>query len=253
MDVIIIEDELPAQLNLVNLLKINCPHLNVIAIYSSVKEAIAKLPSANPHIIFMDVELSDGRCFDIFEQVEISAKVIITTAYDSYAIKAFKVNSIDYLLKPIDKTELKSAVARCEESINSSKLDINAIKSIINSPEKSEKKKRLIVKLGDKINIINIPDISYFYSEDKSTFMVTKQGEKHILDLSLEAVQEEVSGHKFFRVSRNCLVSIDSIVNITKHRSHRLKLTLSPTPSSSLEVFVSRVRVDDFMSWIEQS
>ena len=256
MNILIIEDEIPAQINLANAIKRTCPELNIVSMQSSVNDSVnyLKQDDLQLDIIFMDVELSDGTCFDIFNKVDIKAKVIITTAYDNYAIKAFKVNSVDYLLKPIEDSELIEAVKRCKSALKNP-LDIEILHSLLtksatSTPASKQNKKRLIVKLGDNIEVINIDNIAYFYSEDKSTFLVTKDGAKHIVDLTLDAAQEETSNFPFFRVSRGCMVSLDSIVNITKHRSHRLKLILKP--DFALEVFVSRFRVDDFMTWLEQ-
>lgn len=253
MKVLIIEDELPAQANLTKAIAKNFNDLEVIGAQSSVKGAVGWLrePENHPDIIFMDVELSDGMCFDIFDLVEVKAKVIITTAYDNYAIRAFKVNSIDYLLKPIDHNELQQAVERCRKAILSASpaLDIDALRSALTPSTNCDYKRRFVVKLGDKILVIKIEDVAYFYAEDKSTFLVTADGKRHILDMSLDAASEQVDPHIFFRISRNCTASIRSIGNISKHLSNRLKVTL--IPKSDFDAFVSRFRTADFMNWLE--
>lgn len=251
MKILIIEDEIPAQISLTKALSKLCDDAEVIGRIASVKEAVRWLGNSEnvADIIFMDVELADGSCFDIFEMVDVKAKVIITTAYNNYAIKAFKVNSIDYLLKPIDHAELKHAIDRCRTMISASDNAVNIanLKAAL-ADEQIQYKKRFVVKVGDKIVIVNTENIAYFYSEDKSTFLVT--GDKqYIVDMSLDSVQEDVDPKRFFRISRNCLVAIDSIGNISKQQNSRLKITL--IPKNNFEVIVSRFRINDFMNWLE--
>lgn len=251
--VLIVEDELPAQANLKRAL---APYeeLRVVGATTSVEGAVAWLQQPENHadIIFMDVELSDGMCFDIFKRQPIEAKVVITTAYDSYAVRAFRAGSIDYLLKPINPEELQSAVERClkacraEESQPS--LDIEALRKALTG-EASNYKKRFVVKFGDRLSVIETTQIAYFYAEDKSTHLVTTEGRSYILDSSLDTVSEEVDPESFFRISRNCTASVRAIGGISKHPSNRLKVNLVPKPD--FEAFVSRSRTQDFMNWLE--
>ena len=251
--VLIVEDELPAQANLKRALT-PYEELRVVGAASSVEGAVAWLQQPENHadIIFMDVELSDGMCFDIFKRQPIEAKVVITTAYDSYAVKAFRAGSIDYLLKPINPEELQSAVERClkacraEESRPS--LDIEALRKALTGGA-SNYKKRFVVKFGDRLSVIETTQIAYFYAEDKSTHLVTTEGRSYILDSSLDTVSEEVDPESFFRISRNCTASVRAIGGISKHPSNRLKVNLVPKPD--FEAFVSRSRTQDFMNWLE--
>lgn len=248
MKAVIIEDEIPAQINLRRALERSCEDVEVIGIFDSVKSSVKWFSEnhAAPDVIFMDVELSDGMCFDIFNQVEISAPVIITTAYDNYALRAFKVHSIDYLLKPVDPEELRNAVGRCRAAAKHP-MDIESLREILMGGEPAYRP-RFIMRLGDKIIIVRSDDVAYFYAEDKSTFLVTTEGKRYVMDMSLDAVSDEVDPRRFFRISRNCTVSINSIGDICKHLSNRLKVTLNPP--ADFEVFVSRSRTADFLDWI---
>lgn len=253
-NVLIVEDEIPAQANLQRAIERSFPDLRVAGIQSSVAGAVAWLrgPENRADIVFMDVELSDGMCFDIFSQVEVRGKVVVTTAYDNYAVKAFRVNSIDYLLKPIDPEELRAAVERCRAALDAAPappaFDLERLRSALTGGER-DYKKRFVVKLGDRLAVIDTAQVAYFYAEDKSTYLVTDQNRRYILDASLDTVSEEVDPKRFFRISRNCTVAIDAIAGITKHLSNRLKVTLKPLPD--FDVFVSRSRTADFMDWLE--
>ena len=223
---------------------------------TSVKSTIKWLEE-NPEgadIIFMDVELSDGVCFDIFDKIDITANVIITTAYDNYAINAFKRDTRDYLLKPIDEKELSRAWERCRERIEAkSAPNIEALLDMVRQKSASDKcfKKRFIVKAGDKIVIIPVEEIAYCYSEDKSTYAVNRNGTHRLLDYSLDTVQELLDPTLFFRISRSCIVSISSIDSISKHLGTRLKLQLNPR--SEEDVIVSRSRTSDFLEWLDKN
>ena len=224
---------------------------------SSVRSTIKWLEE-NPEgadVIFLDVELSDGICFDIFDKVDINAQVIITTAYDNYAINAFRINSVDYLLKPIVESDLSRAWERCKERMEQRTTpNLEALLDIVSRAGASrdkEYKKRFIVKMGEKIIIIPVEDIAYCYSEDKSTYAVNRNGTRRLLDYSLDTVQEMLDPKLFFRVSRSCIVSINSIENISKHLGTRLRLQL--TPPSEDEVVVSRSRTSDFLEWLDNN
>lgn len=253
MKALIVEDEIPAQINLKNSLRKLAPDIEIVGTQSSVKGTVQWLGEhpLTAEVIFMDVELSDGMCFDIFRQTQVDAKVIITTAYDSYAVKAFKVNSIDYLLKPVDPDELRQAVERCRASLaaEAPAINLEALRKALVPKEEPGYKQRFVIRLGDRIVIVETANTAYFYSEDKSTFLVTHEGRRHILDLSLDAVQEAVDPARFFRISRSCIVEVGSIEGISRHLNNRLKLLLTPRPT--FDVFVSRFRMADFLEWLE--
>ncbi len=253
-NVLIVEDEIPAQINLQRAIERNFDDMAIIGTESSVEGTISRLQGDGPcpDIIFMDVELSDGMCFDIFSRVEIRSKVIITTAYDNYAVKAFRMNTIDYLLKPINTDELKAAVERCrvalEQSAPAPALDLAALRSALTGEEPAYKK-RFIIKLGDHISVVETSRIAYFYAENKSTYLVTSDNHRHILDTSLDNISEQIDPDRFFRISRNCAVAIDAITDISKHLGNRLKLQLRPAPY--FDIYVSRSRSNDFLNWLE--
>ena len=252
--VVIIEDEIPAQRNLSRTIEREFDNLHIVAVLSSVSGAVAWFSNSENQadIIFMDVELSDGMCFDIFAKTKINGQIIITTAYDSYAVKAFRINCVDYLLKPVNSEDLEEAVKRClnnlKQQITTLPPNIEMLREVIGA-ETQKYKRRFVIKVGDRISVVNVDEIAYIYAEDKSTYLVTTEGRKLILDMSLDSATEQINPQKFFRISRNATISIDSISGIAKHVSNRLKVSL--TPQSDFEVFVSRSRTADFMNWLE--
>lgn len=252
MNVLIVEDEIMAQKSLTRLLTQNFPDIKVIGCTSSIKSTVEWLkdPDDNVDVIFMDVELSDGECFEIFRQINVNAKVIMTTAYDSYALKAFEAGSIDYLLKPVDPAALKRAVARVRMS--GGNIDTEALLKAIGSgvsPQK-EYKERYIVRFNDRIVPLQTSNIAYIYSEEKNNYLVTFDEQKYIIDSSLDVIGEELNPDDFFRISRGCIVAMKAIKSIIKQAGGRLRIVAEP--KSSFEMTVSRSRVDDFMVWLEK-
>ena len=251
MNVLIIEDEIMAQKSLMRALSQNFNDLEVVGTATSVKDAVAwlKNPANYADIIFMDVELSDGVCFEIFKQVDVRSKVIMTTAYDSYALKAFEVGGVDYLLKPIDPEHLKRAVARCRMS--GGKVDVEALaRALEGANTKKDYKERYIVRFNDRIVPLLTSNIAYIYSEDKNNYLVTFDDQKYIIDSSLDVVNDELDPEYFFRISRGCIVSMKAIDTIIKQTGGRLRIVAHPNPS--FEMTVSRSRVDDFLNWLEK-
>lgn len=249
--VLIVEDEIMAQKSLIRVLTQHFPDMQVVGTTTSVKSTVAwlKEPANSADIIFMDVELSDGVCFEIFRQVNVNAKVIMTTAYDSYALKAFEAGSVDYLLKPIDPAALKRAVARCRMS--GGQIDIEALAKAMGSMQEPRKeyKERYIIRFNDRIIPIRTEDIAYVYSEEKNNYLVTFGEKKYIIDSSLDVISEELNPANFFRVSRSCVVSMQAIKSIIK-QAGRLRIIANPEPS--FEMTVSRSRADDFLEWLEK-
>ncbi len=254
MKVLIVEDEFAAQANLRNLLTSRYADVEIVGTVDSVAGAVNWLHNNDVDVIFMDVELSDGTCFEIFKRIDITAQVIITTAYDNYAIRAFRVNSVDYLLKPIDPILLDEAVAKCRHTITAptEKVALNAqlLRMFNADNEAPVYKQRFVVRMGDKFIIVRASDIAYFYSKDKQTFFVTFDGRQYVIDSSLDMVESTADPSIFFRVNRAYIANINAIKVIFTHFSGRLKLSL--TPAHDEEVFVSRVRVNDFKHWINQ-
>ncbi len=245
MKVVIIEDEKPAA----RLLKRKVENLNctVIAVLSSVNESIEWfLSNEHPDLVLVDIQLSDGLSFEIFEQVEIKSSVIFTTAYDEYALKAFKLNSIDYLLKPIDENELKAAIEKFLSIQNKTVFNHQSLNNIYNS----NFKKRFVVKTGNIIKIIDVNDIECFYSAFKSSFLTTIENRSFSLDDSLESIEKEVSTDDFFRVNRQFLINLKAIKEISIYSNSRLKISLNNYRDD--EIIVSRERVQTFKEWISR-
>lgn len=251
MKVLIVEDEIMAQRSLVRLLTQNFPDMDIVGTTSSVKSTVEWLKDAGnkADVIFMDVELADGICFEIFRQVDIKAKVIMTTAYDSYALKAFEAGSIDYLLKPVDLSALKRAVARVQA--NSGGVDIEALMKIMTgvAAPKKEYKERYIIRFNDRIIPLETSEIAFIYSEEKNNYLATFGDQHYIIDSSLDVISEELNPEFFFRISRGCIVSMKAIKSITKQNG---RLRITSTPESSFEMTVSRSRVDEFLTWLEK-
>ncbi|MBO3116144.1 response regulator transcription factor [Winogradskyella sp. DF17] len=251
MNVIIIEDEKPSARRLQRMLKA----INITAetMLHSVEEALEWFQK-NPHpdVIFLDIQLSDGLSFEIFETIDIKSAVIFTTAYDEYALQAFKLNSIDYLLKPIDEDDLKKAVEQytTQKSYNQAvTLDFNDIKKLLVNPIEREYKKRFSVKVGQHIKLINVEDIECIYSENKGTYAYTNEGRNYLLDMTLDQLEDELEPHLFFRVSRKFYVNINAIKDIISYTNSRLQIKLNRF--NEHDVIVARERVKEFKNWLE--
>ena len=247
MKALIVEDEPRAQRALENLLKANFPDVEVIGRTASVKETVDWLAGNRPDVIFMDVELADGTCFDIFAQTSVDAQVVMTTAYDNYAVKAFEVNSVDYLLKPVDVEELKRAVSRVEKRLGAGgpRIDFDAVREAIRPREK------FLIRLNDRIVPVSVRDIAYFYSEAKSTFIVTRDGKNYVLDDSLDAIEVGLDPKAFFRISRGAIIAENVIDSASKLLGGRLRLTLANGIPAATDLTVSRARADAFLEWLE--
>ena len=247
MKALIIEDEKMAQANLARLLKNSFPEMEIVAMIDSVRGAVEFL-SARPKldVIFMDVELSDGICFEIFRSVRISAPVIMTTAYDSYAVKAFEAGSIDYLLKPVDSDALLRAVGRARERLNAS-ASIDKLLSVLGQDSKKYKEKS-VVRCGDRIIPIQSSDIALFFSEDKANYLLTKNGERYLIESTIDTLESELDPSKFYRISRGCIVALSAIKSVSRNSTGRL--VVISQPSAPVELAVSRARAEGFISWL---
>lgn len=251
MRVLIVEDEIMAQKSLTRVLMQNFSDIEIVGYTDSIKSTVKwlKEDAGSVDVIFMDVELADGVCFEIFKQIEVNARVIMTTAYDSYALKAFEAGSVDYLLKPVDATALKRAVARCRMS--GGQIDTAALlKAIGGESTKKEYKERYIVRLNDRIIPLETSNIAYIYSEEKNNYLVTFDEHKYIIDSSLDVIADEFNPDQFIRISRGCIVSMKAIGSIIKQSGGRLRIMATPEPD--FEMIVSRSRVEDFLRWLER-
>ena len=248
MKVIIIEDEKPAARRLSRML--NELGIEPIAMLHSVEESVNWFyNNEHPDLLFLDIQLSDGLSFEIFEEVEVKSAIIFTTAYDEYALKAFKLNSVDYLLKPIDNEELENAINQFKKLQSSANIGFNIeqIKKLV-APSQKDFKKRFTVKIGQHLKMISIESIECFYSENKSTHIHTIDNRSYLLEESLEQLEEKLQPETFFRVSRKYFVNINAIKDIISYTNSRLKLKLQSYNDS--EIIVSRERVKDFKEWI---
>lgn len=256
MKVLIIEDEIMARKSLEKTLEKNFPDIEVIGECGSVKESVAWLREngGQVDVIFMDVELSDGECFEIFRQTDIKAHVVMTTAYDNYAVKAFEAGSVDYLLKPIDTAPLKRAVERCRQS--SAGIDMGKIlEAMAKGKVLKEYKDRHLVRFNDRIVPVRTDEVAFFYSEDKNNHVVTHDGSVYIVDNTLDSIMTGLDPERFFKISRSCIFAKDAVESVTKLMGGRLKITprvtLSRNKGPAPDLTVSRSRSDDFLSWLE--
>ena len=251
MNIIIIEDEKPSARRLQRML--SALNMETDVMLHSVEESIDWFKNnKHPDLIFLDIQLSDGLSFEIFEAIDIKSSVIFTTAYDEYALQAFKLNSIDYLLKPIDEDDLKKAVEKFNERMpkqQSVTLDFNDIKKLLVNPIEREYKKRFSVKVGQHLKLINSDDIECFYSENKGTYVFTNEGRNYLLHSTLEQIEAELEPKTFFRVSRKFFVNINAIKDMISYTNSRLQVKLNTF--NEQDIIVARERVKDFKDWLE--
>lgn len=245
--IIIVEDEKPAARKLERLL-IELDY-SVNQKLHSVEEAVEWFQKhAQVDLIFLDIQLSDGLSFEIFEQVTIEADLIFTTAYDEYALKAFKLNSIDYLLKPIDNEELKVALKKFEKRKSSRSINADLLKSLLIQPhENTSYKTRFSVKVGDRLKTYSTDEILCFESSDKATSLVTLEGKSYVIDESLNQLEPKLSPKDFFRINRSHIIHYKSIQDMVSYSSSRIKINLKGLDKATI---VSRERVKDFKTWI---
>jgi len=250
MRIIIIEDEKPSARRLQRML--DSLNIKVEILLHSVKESIEWfLNNEHPDLIFLDIQLSDGLSFEIFDAVKINSAIIFTTAYDEYALQAFKLNSIDYLLKPIDDEELEAAVNQYKTRLPEQQpvtLDFNEIKKLLTNPIEREYKKRFSIKVGQHLKLINIDEIECFYSQNKGTYLHTSTGRNYLLDTTLDQLSDEIVPHIFFRINRKFYVNIHAIKDMISYTNSRLQIKLNSY--NEQEVIVARERVKVFKNWI---
>ena len=251
MKTIIIEDEKPSARRLSRLL-LNLG-VEVSQMLHSVEEAVEWFQNnTHPDLIFLDIQLSDGLSFEIFDTVEVKSAIIFTTAFDEYALQAFKLNSIDYLLKPIDDEELEAAVEKYRSLRPETKpltLNFDDIKNLLVNPLEREYKKRFTARVGQHLKIINADEVESFYSENKGTYAATSDGRNYLLDTTLENLENELEPQTFFRVSRKFYININHIKDIVSYTNSRLQIKLNHF--NEQEIIVSRERVKDFKLWLE--
>lgn len=249
MKIVIIEDEKPAARRLQRML--NKRGLEVDQMLYSVAEGTRWFAeNEHPDLIFLDIQLSDGLSFEIFDKVKVKSAIIFTTAYDEYALKAFKLNSVDYLLKPIDEDELDDALKKFKENYQASsvKMNVEDFRSLFNMSNKPSYKSRFSIQVGQHLKIVDVTDIVCFYSENKATYLYTHNERNYLIDYTLEQLEKMLIPDNFFRINRKCIVHIKAIEDIIAFTNSRLELKL--TYFNAFQVIVSRERVKDFKNWI---
>ena len=250
MNILIIEDEKPAANRLSKLLQVHFPGVELIGNLDTVNRSVRWFEeNATPDLIFCDIQLADGISFEIFEKIKVSTPVIFTTAFDQYAIRAFQVNAIDYLLKPIDPKDLERAVEKFRSQNLSPNLDMEVIKSLLQPKEKLYKS-RFLVKFGEKIQSIPVEEVAFFFSEERVTFLQTFSGKKYVLDSTLEQVESQVDPKTFFRLNRKYISHIDAIEEVLSYSNSRLKIKLIHSADS--DILVSREKVSELKNWMDR-
>jgi two-component system response regulator LytT len=250
MTTIIIEDEKPAARLLQR--KLEKLNIQVGVMLHSVEESIDWFSkNEHPDLIFLDIQLSDGLSFEIFEKVAIKSAIIFTTAYDEYALRAFKLNSIDYLLKPIDEDDLEVAVSKFKTRLpkqETVQLDFEQIKRMLTNPFEKNHKKRFTVKIGQHLKVISVDEIECFFSENKGTYIHTFDNRNYLIESTLEVLEQELDPLDFFRINRKFIIPLKAIKEIVLYSNSRLKVVLPSYKED--EVIVSREKVSEFKNWI---
>lgn len=249
MNILLIEDEKLAVNRLLTLLKVHFSDANFHGNLDSISASIKWLSSnPSPDLILCDIQLADGLSFGIFEKVKVTSPVIFTTAYDQYAIKAFQVNAIDYLLKPIDSVELTRAVEKFKRSQIQPVVDLRILKDLL-QPQQVNFKSRFLIRYGEKIQSIPVEDISFVFSEERVTFLQTHEGKKFVIDYTLDQTESQIDPRIFFRLNRKYLCKAEAILEILSYSNSRLKIKIKNCPDN--DVLISREKVGDFKNWLD--
>jgi DNA-binding LytR/AlgR family response regulator len=250
MRIVIIEDETLAANRLAKMLQETSDEMEIVKKLDSVSSAVKFLHTAEDlDLIFMDIQLADGLSFDIFEQVEVRVPVIFTTAFDQYTLKAFKVNSIDYLLKPIDEQDLKKAVSKYHRLYTKKETHFNGdIRKLLQDIEAARFMDRLLIKRGQQISYLKTESIAFCYADGKLCYTVDFNNNKYLVDKNLSQLEEQLQPRRFYRINRHFLVNIEAVRNVHNWFGGRLKVELLlPT---QLDTLVSRERVQGFRKWL---
>jgi DNA-binding LytR/AlgR family response regulator len=252
MKILLVEDEPIAAKQLLTLVKKLRPNWQITAICDTIKSTVAQVNEEGlPDLAFFDIQLGDGLSFEIFKLMNFNAPVIFTTAFDEYAIQAFKVNSIDYLLKPVLQEDLEKALQKFEQQqkLYTHHISTDLIQLLQQSLYEKKFKKRFLVKLGNRLKSIETENIAYFYSFDKATYAKTIDGKDYLLDHTLESIEQQIDPAWFFRINRKYLVKLTSIVEVFNYSNSRLKLKISNSREN--DFLVSREKVKAFKTWFE--
>jgi DNA-binding LytR/AlgR family response regulator len=255
MKVLIIEDEAPAFRRLQKVLEELVPDIQIVDVIDSVEETVKWLRNhQQPDLFFMDIQLSDGISFEIFDQVTISRPVIFTTAFDDYMLRAFKVNSIDYLLKPIKKEDLAHSIQKFESlkrqfGQQGPAVDMSSLLQQIRSEDR-QYKTRFLVRQGEKLVSIETAQIAYFYTSNGVVHLVTHQSRNYLMDQTLEDINAQLDPAVFYRANRQCIVQFCAIAHVERY--HKGKLLVETTPAATDQVVVSAEKAAEFKKWLDQ-
>ncbi len=255
MKIIIIEDETPALNRIRKMIGEIDPDIEICGTADSIDSAIELIQRfPDTELALLDIELADGQSFEIFNRIKINFPVIFTTAYDEFALKAFKVNSIDYLLKPIDKTELSEAIHKFRDYNLKPKpqagINIDALLNSFRKELQPEYKQRFLVKSGQKLVSVLVNDIAYFNASEKLVFLITRENKKFIIDHTLDELSHLLNPKDFFHLNRQFFCSLNSIESISTYFNGKLKISLKPAIEE--EVLVSREKASEFKNWLNQ-
>lgn len=251
MKTIIIEDEKLAAERLEELIREIDASIEISVKLTSVEQSIKYLKQSKPDLIFLDIQLEDGLSFSIFEKVDVDVPIIFTTAYDQYAIKAFKLNSIDYLLKPIKKEALRESLNKYKNIKSSYLMDFEEIIRSIQNKEVNYKK-RFLIQYGQKIKKVEIDEVAFFYTMEKNIFVTTLSGNTFPIDYTLDSLQEVIDPEKFFRINRKMIISFEAIKNMIPFSRSRIKIELTPPEPKDVEALVSVERASAFKKWLDK-
>lgn len=250
MRILIIEDEVRAANQLQRMLKACAFEYELLGILDTVEDTVQWFQQhSSPNLVFMDIQLADGLSFEIFQTIDIKAPIIFTTAFDQYAIQAFKVNSIDYLLKPIQKQDLGIALDKFKQTRTNSSIDPMVLKQLLGSLQTNPNREGILVKDGKGFLQVKISELLYCYSEDSITFGVTS-GKRFIINETLDELFDSLDQNSFYRINRGQLVAKNSIIKIEPYFNHRVKLSV--TYPRDQEFIVSRTKVSDFKEWMNR-
>lgn len=251
MKVLIIEDENAAARRLEKLLHDIAPETVILAQTDSVEASVTWLENnPQPDLIFMDIHLADGASFDIFEHVQVKCPIIFTTAYDEYALQAFKVNAVDYLLKPIKSAELGAALHKYKQVFQPAQApDYNALLETLRKQQSDNYLQRMLIRFGHSLKLVDLSDAAYFYTKDKITFLVTRStGKRYPVDYPLDKLEDLLDKKVFFRINRQFIVNVHAIREMHPYSKSRVKVELEP--STDLETIVSTERAAEFKKWL---
>ena len=260
---LIVEDEPLAARRLADLLARQPLPVQVLGTAESIKQAVALLASTAPDVLFLDIHLADGLSFELFEQTSVRCPVIFTTAYDQYALQAFKVNSVDYLLKPIDEEELSAALRKLRERLPAASptspaplafdpaLLAQLVQQMQQAAPTAHYKTQFVVRVGEHLKVVPVDQVAYFFSLEKATFLQTTEGRKFVVDYTMDQLENLLDPLRFFRLNRAYLAQQTAITDIIHYTNSRLQTVLKPTAPDA-QVLVSREKVNVFKSWLDR-